>query len=295
MKTVAASLIGIVILGGFAWAEGPVSRPASAPGQKRELLAEHETVARFTSIAFQRCRGRTAACPDNCGQSGNVASFTVVSYLAYRKTGQYGDPKTSTYAFQVDDNHKNLKIPKELAARVQELKPGDHVLLSWQHDYVTRFEAGGGSVSFPDRPITKLQKISQEEADRLTQKPADGPASGPASGPAASHPLAETVQVRVRISNQSIQVSPVDITVTIDGNPVVSKNFAVGNQHRFESFWVDLPEGRHRVIVKSAKGKARREETVTITRKMRWIDVMFWTDPAGKFTFELVGEDRPIM
>jgi hypothetical protein len=121
------------------------------------------------------------------------------------------------------------------------------------------------------------------------------PATATQPTTAASQPAAETVKVRIRISNQSFTVSPVDIAVSIDGKQVVSKNFDVGNQHNFESFWVDLSEGQHKVVLKSEKGKLDRKETITITTKMRWIDVMFWTDPAAKFTFELVGEDRPTM
>ena len=183
MRSFAASLF-VLMLAGSALAAPPASQPAAKAKEKRELLAEQDTVAKFTGIAYQQCRGMTAQCPDNCGQSGDFASFDIVSYLAYRKPGQYGDPKTATYTFQVEDNRKNLKVPKELAAGVRGLKPGDYVLLSWRHDYVTRFEDGGGSASSPERPVTKLQKISKDEADRLMKKPASTPASQPASAPA---------------------------------------------------------------------------------------------------------------
>jgi hypothetical protein len=183
MKIIAASLLALT-LAGPALADPPASQPVAKANEKRELLAENNTVAKFTGIAYQQCRGMTAECPDNCGQSGDFASFEIVSYLVYRKLGEYGDPKATTYTFQVEDNMKNLKVPKELAAEVRGLKPGDFVLLNWRHDYVTTFEAGGGSSSSPERPITKLQKISKDEADRLVKpKPADAAASQPSSQP----------------------------------------------------------------------------------------------------------------
>ena len=160
------AMILSLLVPAVALAAPPASQPAAKPNEKRELLAENNTVAKFTGIAYQQCRGMTALCPDKCGQSGDFASFQIVSYLVYRKFGEYGDPKAPTYTFQVEDNMKNLKVPKELAAEVRGLKPGDYVLLNWRHDYVTTFEAGGGSSSSPERPITKLQKISKDEADR---------------------------------------------------------------------------------------------------------------------------------
>ncbi len=167
------------------------------PNEKRELLSEHETVAKLTGVAYQQCRGLTAQCPDNCGQSGDYATFAVVAYLSYKKPGQYGDPKGTSFTFQVEDNHKNLKVPKELADKVRALRAGDVVLLAWRHDYVTRTENGGSS-SFPERPVTKLETITQDQADKLIKQAADGPVSQPAtaSAPAPSTPSAGSGQAR---------------------------------------------------------------------------------------------------
>jgi hypothetical protein len=137
-----------------------------AKNEKRQLLANHETVAKLKNIAFQKCRGLTAMCPDNCGDSGDYANFTIVAYTKYEKPGEYGDPKSDTFSFQIQDNRKKLKVTKELADTAKALKPDDYVILTWHHDYVTRTE-GGGSSSFPERPIIKLEKISKEDADKL--------------------------------------------------------------------------------------------------------------------------------
>jgi hypothetical protein len=168
------ALIGAA-LGAAAWAGRPAPAPAtgSQPAAtaknvtiKRQVLAENQTVAKFTKIAFQRCRGLTALCPDNCGDSGDFVTFEIVTYVKYSKLGEYGDEKQKTYIFQVNDNHAALKIPKEYADAVRALKPGDYVLLNWNHEYVTR-EEDGTSASGPERPLTKVQTITKAEADKL--------------------------------------------------------------------------------------------------------------------------------
>ena len=151
-------------------AEKPVKEKPTVE-ETRELLAEHETIAKLSKVEFRKCMGRTSLCPDQCGHSGNFATFDITTYLSYKKPGQYGDEKTKSYLFQIDDNLKNPKLTKEMAEAVNALQPGDTVLLSWRHDYVTRKE-GGGSSKFPDRPLTKLQKITPEEAEQLAKKAA---------------------------------------------------------------------------------------------------------------------------
>jgi hypothetical protein len=135
----------------------------NAAETKREVLSKHQTVAQFEKVAYQRCLGMTALCPDKCGGSGDFASFRILKYLAYEKPGEYGDPKQTEYIFQVEDNMKNLKITKAMKDIVTALKPGDYLLLDWQHDYVT-----ADGTSSPDRVLKKLQKITREEADKLT-------------------------------------------------------------------------------------------------------------------------------
>jgi hypothetical protein len=132
-------------------------------GEKREMLSRHETVAQFEGIEFRQCMFRTALCPDRCGHSGNLATLRILKYLAYEKPGQYGDPQQTRYMFMVEDNRKNLKVSKALKETVDGLKQGDYVRLNWQHDYVTK----DGS-KFPDRVVQKLEKITRDEADKLT-------------------------------------------------------------------------------------------------------------------------------
>ncbi len=168
----ALSLAGILFVASRVLAADngkPDAGQKPAPGEKRELLSEHKTVARLVSVQDRTCRGRTALCPDRCGHSGSFANFEIVAYLDYQKPGQYGDPKAANFMFQIEDNHKKPRIAAELAKKIADLKPGDYVLLDWRHDYVTKTEPGGGSTSSPERPVTKLERITKEVAENAAK------------------------------------------------------------------------------------------------------------------------------
>ena len=133
-----------------------------ADGEKRELLAEQETVAEFLGLQYQQCRGLTSLCPDQCSSSGNVAKSRIIKYLIYKKPGEYGDPQVPEFVTQVDDNLGKLKLPGEQVKLLRALQKGDFVRLSWRHDYVTK----DGSSS-PERPLTRVHKLSKAEARQL--------------------------------------------------------------------------------------------------------------------------------
>ena len=138
---------------------------ADAPEQrkeKRELLANHETLAVFDGVNYRLCMGRTSLCPKQCGDSGEFASFGIKKYLEYEKPGQYGDPEQKSFLVQVSDYNKKPKGDPKILETVKALKKGDYVLLSWHHDYVTKEGA-----SFPVRPIVKLEKIDNSKAEDL--------------------------------------------------------------------------------------------------------------------------------
>lgn len=137
------------------------------PAEKRELLSRHNTVAKLQLIDQRKCMGRTALCPDQCGHSGTFATFKIVAYIAYDKPGEYGDPKAETFTVQLSDNHGNPKLAKSIADQINALKPDQFARLDWNHDYVTRTEPGGGSSSSPERTITRLEPLTDEEAQKL--------------------------------------------------------------------------------------------------------------------------------
>ena len=126
---------------------------AIAQGETRALLAEHETIATFEGIAYRKCLGRTAMCPERCGDSGEYATFTVVEYTRYKQHGKYGGKQTS-FTIQVSDFHKKPKGDPGISKTVRSLKKGDRTRLWWRHDYVTK-----NGASFPERPILKLEAI----------------------------------------------------------------------------------------------------------------------------------------
>ena len=143
------------------------ARAADEPKEKRELLANHETLAVFDGVEYQLCKGLTALCPDRCGDSGEFASFAIKKYLKYEKLGQYGDPEQETFAVQVSDYDKKPKGDPKILETVKGLKKGDYVLLSWHHDYVTK-----EGTSSPERPIMKLEKVDGDKAKELLNAPA---------------------------------------------------------------------------------------------------------------------------
>lgn len=126
---------------------------------QREMLSKHQTVAQFIGISYHECRGLTSLCPDKCGDSGDLASFRILKYVAYEKPGQYGDEQQKEYQFLVQDNMKKLKVSPELKAKIDALQPNRYVLLDWRHDYVTK----EGS-KFPERIVIQLKPITLEEA-----------------------------------------------------------------------------------------------------------------------------------
>lgn len=122
--------------------------------EKYDVLSIHKTKATFTGLKEHLCMGRTSLCPDRCGESGSLAVFAIDEYTTYEKRGQYGDEKQTTFQFLLVDNMKNKKVPAELAAKIDTLKPGDKVVLEWEHRYMDR----DGS-RWPERPVTKLEKL----------------------------------------------------------------------------------------------------------------------------------------
>ena len=127
---------------------------------KRDLLSKHETVAKFDGLEQQQCFFMTSFCPDECGHGGSNAVFTIIKYLNYEKKGEYGDEKGDQYHVRVTDSVESTGLTPQVKKILESLNKGDYVLLSWNHDYVHT-----EGCSSPERPITKLVKISKEDAE----------------------------------------------------------------------------------------------------------------------------------
>ncbi len=172
---------------------GLTAAPARAE-ETRELLSLHDTVAVFEGISLHRCLGRTALCPDRCGDSGNLAKFRILGYLDYQKPGEYGDKQQGAFSFLVDDTLKQLHIPAAFADIVRALKPGDRVRLVWRHDYVTRKD-GGTEMKFPDRPLQTIEPLTPEQAEALLNPKPVAPAPQSPAASAAPPVLTLTAEV----------------------------------------------------------------------------------------------------
>ena len=116
---------------------------------------------------------------------------------------------------------------------------------------------------------------------------------------ASSETKHQEIKVRVRVSNQSFAISPVDIKILIDDKVIVDEDFSVGDQHNVEIFWVQLLEGNHKISINSKKGQSSLEKDFTVTSKQRWIDVWYYPTSYGdpmprQLYFQIVEEDRLI-
>lgn len=131
-----------------------VTKDKPAVKQERALLASHDTEATFVGLKDHRCMGLTSLCPDQCGDSGKLATFKIVKYLEYKKLGEYGDPKQEEFMVLIEDNRKRPKVPAATRDAVLALQPGERVHLQWNHDYVTQ----EGS-KFPERPVIVLRPL----------------------------------------------------------------------------------------------------------------------------------------
>ena len=63
---------------------------------------------------------------------------------------------------KLEDDVECNGLTAERKTLLDSLVADDLVLLSWNHDYVNRHECYS-----PERPITELKKISEEEANKL--------------------------------------------------------------------------------------------------------------------------------
>lgn len=96
------------------------------------------------------------------------------------------------------------------------------------------------------------------------------------------------------VSNQSFAITPVDITIMIDGKNAVAADFVVGNQHKWIKYTFHLDPGEHKLIATSNKGSAKIEKMFEINDK-HWAVVSFWfskKDIYGHFSFSI--QDSPI-
>ena len=140
------------------------------PAREIKLLSKHETTAVFKGTETRECKGLTLLCPNECGHSGEFATFEITTYNTYEKPGEYGDPKQATYIIQLTSTIKRPMDNKKAIELVKTLKIGDKVTLNWNHNYVTTTYPDGGSTKSPERVIVKLEKLNPDANEPLKEK-----------------------------------------------------------------------------------------------------------------------------
>jgi hypothetical protein len=95
------------------------------------------------------------------------------------------------------------------------------------------------------------------------------------------------------VTNQSFDLSPVDITIHIDGKKAVSGEFHVKDQHHWVRHTFELAEGKHKIQVSSIKGEALLEQELEI-REKTWGLLFFAKKDGEKGFFQLMIHYKPM-
>lgn len=96
------------------------------------------------------------------------------------------------------------------------------------------------------------------------------------------------------ISNQSFEDPDVELIVTVDGEVVVDRSFAVESQHTFISYRLPLAAGDHQVAVSADTG-ATHERVVTLGAEERHMYVGFsGGDSESPDAFSVSESDKPL-
>jgi hypothetical protein len=74
---------------------------------KNEFSTYHTFKAVFKGIEYNKCMGRTAMCPIDCGSSGNFATFKILKYEKLEGDGLTRREKLKKYTIKTSDYYKN--------------------------------------------------------------------------------------------------------------------------------------------------------------------------------------------
>ena len=98
----------------------------------------------------------------------------------------------------------------------------------------------------------------------------------------------------LHVSDQSFDISPVDIKIYIDGQLMIDEKFAVGNQHNWKKFEYKLSKDKHTLKAVSEKGDAVLEEQFIVVNN-RWAVLGYWSSETTpkKFTFNI--QSTPVL
>jgi hypothetical protein len=77
------------------------------------------------------------------------------------------------------------------------------------------------------------------------------------------------------VSNQSLDVPDVGLHLTVDGQTVVQRRFAVGSQHTFVGYLVPLEVGPHELVARASTGATATHAFTTTAAGRRHVYVAF--------------------
>ena len=104
----------------------------------------------------------------------------------------------------------------------------------------------------------------------------------------------------ILVSNQSFEITPVDIKVLIDNKTTIDQEFHVKDQHNWTKFTFNLEKGKHTFKAESTKGNTSIETEFEIKDK-HWAVLNYWYYPEDtdkgepmprQFTFGV--KDHPV-
>jgi hypothetical protein len=124
---------------------------AETSPSKVDLLAFNRVHAVFKGTEHKPCMMRTALCPDRCGHTRDVAVFEVTKYTDYQAWGKYADGKQQVFYLNLNPNDAEDPQHPAILNGVKGLTPGQKVILSWVHLYVT-----DRGCSTPQRRVLEL-------------------------------------------------------------------------------------------------------------------------------------------
>ncbi len=102
----------------------------------KPFTSSHVFTAEFEGVHFHTCMGLTSLCPEECGSSGNMATFKVMEYQAFVVNGQGGTEKLETYHVLISDYYKK-DLEEAYVPFIKDLEVGDIVNIHLEYVYDT--------------------------------------------------------------------------------------------------------------------------------------------------------------
>jgi hypothetical protein len=78
-----------------------------------------------------------------------------------------------------------------------------------------------------------------------------------------------------QISNQSPNVDPVDFLVSLDGKHIIEKELPFADAHHVEMIAVQVPLGKHVILVESKNGGAKLRHAITVKNRL-YVNISYW-------------------